>query len=100
MGWRTRCERWSRSLGLIRVSLPAAPQPRGRWIETAHPLQDDDGIPDEVEEVGTVFWFNHDLIFLIFSFYACRGTDPLSISWVHWNDFIVAYTRYIRTRAP
>ena len=42
------------------------------------------GIPDEVEEVGRVLWDHHILLFCVFDYYACLGTDMSSISLNSW----------------
>ncbi len=54
---------------------------------------DGDGIPDEVEQVGEVFSAFHDLLFSLFSFYACiYGHDVHHIT---WNAFKVVPERLV-----
>ena len=51
---------------------------------------DDDGIPEEVEEVCAVLWEERELIFLIFSFYAAldAGDDFFGLGLNQWTKFI------------
>ena len=54
--------------------------------------EDGDGIPDEVVEVGTVLWQNHDAVCLIFSYYASMGgSSILTIGLNQWTQFLVDF---------
>lgn len=50
--------------------------------------EDGDGIPDEVVEVGTVLWQNHDAVCLIFAYYASMGGDISTIGLNQWSLFL------------
>lgn len=58
----------------------------GAWAD-----EDGDGIPDEVEDVGMVFWNTHDLLHALFTYYSALSGSFLSMSMNAWtaclNDF-------------
>jgi hypothetical protein len=51
---------------------------------------DGDGRPDEIDEVRDVLWEHHQLLTMVFDFYASRGSsrDPFSISQNGFNLFV------------
>ena len=48
---------------------------------------DDDGIPDEVEDVQAVLWEYHQAIGVIFDFYAAMGSDVNNLALNMWTMF-------------
>ena len=70
------------SLGLARLILQSDKDGvGGEWEESEQ-------FAEEVEEVGAVLWESADLIFRLFTYYACIGDDIFGMSFNEWTQFV------------